>query len=349
MPAPASGSSRRWPWRTTARPIASPPRDHAPREQRRRRLRPPRRRDGPGRDRRRRERCSRPPPTRRAPSASAAVLALRRLGRPEVAAFLADADPKVATEAAWRSTRPRSRPRCPPWRTWPSKPGLTEPLAPAGDQRGEPGRPPEDAAALAGRRSRDDASKNGRVEALSILGRWAKPPGRDRINGLWRPVDVRPARPPPTPSSPVVGSILKDAPDDVRLALPQGGRRAQDPRGGPRPRRHDRQQRGSNAARAEAIKTLEKLDDPRSPRRSAWRSGRRTARSAPKGSGSSPSSSPERAIPALAPGVEVGTTTEKQKALEILAPPTAPRRTPSWPRPRPPGRQARPGDRARTA
>src|SRR5207248_3287938 len=52
---------------------------------------------------------------------------------------------------------------------------------------------PENAAAVAAFAARADAPERLRREALSMLADWAKPSGRDRVMGLWRPLPPRPA------------------------------------------------------------------------------------------------------------------------------------------------------------
>src|SRR5262249_15463339 len=52
---------------------------------------------------------------------------------------------------------------------------------------------PASAAALARFAARADQSDVLRGVALTLLGQWARPSGRDPIVGLWRPVEPRPA------------------------------------------------------------------------------------------------------------------------------------------------------------
>ena len=50
---------------------------------------------------------------------------------------------------------------------------------------------PENATAVADFAARADAPEKLRLEALRELGDWTKPSGRDRIVGLWRPLEPR--------------------------------------------------------------------------------------------------------------------------------------------------------------
>jgi quinoprotein glucose dehydrogenase len=117
----------------------------------------------------------------------AALVALRKLGRTEVSAFLEDADPALVLEAA-RAIYDTPIPG--------SMPALADLL---------PRKAPERALlravhaayrlgkadALAGFAANATAPAAPRVEALQVLGAWNEPSGRDRLMGLWRPVPAR--------------------------------------------------------------------------------------------------------------------------------------------------------------
>src|SRR6185436_3191017 len=45
-----------------------------------------------------------------------------------------------------------------------------------------------------------------RAEAIRALGEWEKPPGRDRITGVWRPIEARD----PTPAREALQSIFEE-------------------------------------------------------------------------------------------------------------------------------------------
>lgn len=137
-----------------------------------------------------------------------AVLALRRLKSPALALFLADADRSVANEAAIAIY---------------DVPVLEayEALSAAGDLTAggnggllEPAwwrvfgasyrlNRPDRVAAVAGN---SEVPRAPRVEAVRALGEWAKPSGRDRVLGDWRPISER------------SGDAARDA---LRSALPK--------------------------------------------------------------------------------------------------------------------------------
>lgn len=126
----------------------------------------------------------------RDPSAAvrmSALVALRKLKRPEAMAFLQDSDPKIVLEAARAIyDTPITE----------AIPALAELLA-----RKAPERALVRAAnaafrlgmadALAAFAANPEAPLTARVEALAVLGEWDHPSGRDRILGLWRPIPVR--------------------------------------------------------------------------------------------------------------------------------------------------------------
>ena len=248
-----------------------------------------------------------------------ALLALRRLGRVEASAFLADSDPKIVTEAAQAIYEAPIPDAMPALAALATRKDLPEPtLRRALNAANRMGRA-EDADALAEVAARPKSLRNSRVEALSILGVWAKPPGRDRINGLWRPIEGRPSQVAADALKPVVASILKDAPDDVRIAALKAVAELQIREAGPELREMIAGNVGSAATRAEAVRTLEKLDDPRLAEAVGLAAASNDGVVRSEGLRILARLDPEKAIPALARVMEVGSTSEKQKALDILA------------------------------
>ncbi|MCD6050315.1 MAG: repeat protein, partial [Verrucomicrobia bacterium] len=135
----------------------------------------------------------------------AATVALRRLASPGLSQFLADKDPRVVAEAARAINDLPVAPALPQLASLTSRASEFATL-PAGSNT-EPS--PRDAilrriinanfrlgtsanadavSALAG----DERLPEGiRVEALTQLGEWAAPSGRDQVSGLWRPLPKR--------------------------------------------------------------------------------------------------------------------------------------------------------------
>ena len=128
------------------------------------------------------------------PSARMGVLlAMRRLGDPEIARFLKDADPRLVLEAARAINDVPIDGAMPALADVPMSSDAPVPMLRrvlnAHLRRGHA----EDAVALAEAAGRADLPAAVRVQALEMLGHWASPPGRDAVMGLWRPIAPRPA------------------------------------------------------------------------------------------------------------------------------------------------------------
>ncbi len=128
------------------------------------------------------------------PSARLGVLlALRRLGSEQIAEFLNDADPALVVEAA-RAIHDEplagAMPQLAALITRTSDDdALLRRVLNANYRLGTP----EAAVAIAKYAGRSDAPEAMRLEALQMLEQWAKPSGRDRVLGMWRPLPERPA------------------------------------------------------------------------------------------------------------------------------------------------------------
>ena len=70
--------------------------------------------------------------------------------------------------------------------------------------------------------SKEGVSSAMRIEALKELADWTSPGGRDRVTSLWRPLSgPRDAKIPAEALRPLLGEIMKSAPNDVRAATLQ--------------------------------------------------------------------------------------------------------------------------------
>ena len=76
----------------------------------------------------------------------------------------------------------------------------------------------KDAQALAQYATRDAATPAMRAEALTQLGHWGKPPQRDRVVGIYRPLAARDARPAAEALADVLPKVLGAGPEVVQLA-----------------------------------------------------------------------------------------------------------------------------------
>ncbi|MEQ1860358.1 MAG: HEAT repeat domain-containing protein [Chthoniobacteraceae bacterium] len=121
----------------------------------------------------------------------AALLALRRLGDAQVAQFLADAEPSIVKEAARAIVDAGIEPAMPALAKLIAKPvadnNLMLRVLDAAFRSG-------DAPGLAGFAADAAQPQALRIEAVTLLGMWAKPPARDRVTGLFRPLPARDAK-----------------------------------------------------------------------------------------------------------------------------------------------------------
>ncbi len=131
----------------------------------------------------------------------AALLAMRRVGNVEITRFLKDSEPKLMLEAA------RAIYDVPIAAALPRLAELTQPGGGAKALAKEVQEPvllralaahhrlgtKADVQALAEFAVRGDFPEKLRTEALKLLALWEKPPGRDRVVGLWRPLPECPA------------------------------------------------------------------------------------------------------------------------------------------------------------
>ncbi|HUR57207.1 MAG TPA: HEAT repeat domain-containing protein [Opitutaceae bacterium] len=116
------------------------------------------------------------------------LLALRRLRSPEAAAFLADNDPYIVREAALAINDAPIPQALPALAALLQKPLTDEPVIfRAINAHFRLGRA-ENAATLATYAGRSDAPAKMRAEALAQLALWPKPPQRDRLVGIYRPL-----------------------------------------------------------------------------------------------------------------------------------------------------------------
>ncbi len=153
------------------------------------------------------------------PSARMGVLlALRRLEDPEIARFLTDADPLLILEAARAIYDVPIAPALPGLANLRVSAASSQPLLRRVLNANLRIGGPRNASTLAALAARSDMPVPIRVEASQALAAWAKPPGLDRVVGLWRPMAPRPTKPAVDALRPVLANLVKDAPDAVTLA-----------------------------------------------------------------------------------------------------------------------------------
>jgi quinoprotein glucose dehydrogenase len=118
----------------------------------------------------------------------AAVVALRRLERPEIATLLQDKQLKVAVEAARGINDLPITEALPQLAALVEEPNYNQALFRRALNANYRLGKKENALALAKLAARKEAPDALRAEALELLSTWVNPSGRDRISGLWRPV-----------------------------------------------------------------------------------------------------------------------------------------------------------------
>jgi len=122
----------------------------------------------------------------------AVVLAYRHKGSADIATFLDDSDPEIALEAARAINDVPIDAAMPKLASLIGKTGLSESLGyrvlNANFRLGKA----DNANAVARFAARSTEKEPLRVEAIRELEMWDKPPGRDRVMGVWRPAPERP-------------------------------------------------------------------------------------------------------------------------------------------------------------
>ena len=162
----------------------------------------------------------------------AAVVALRRMEKAEVAAFLQDRDPLIVAEAARAINDlpiPKALPQLAALMDEASRlaalPATTEVVVGPRDSilrrvinanfrlGGE-----SQATALATFVANTNAPDALRAEALHALGEWEKPSGRDRVTGLWRPLAPRNPQVAGMALQPHLAELLRTSSNPIKLA-----------------------------------------------------------------------------------------------------------------------------------
>jgi quinoprotein glucose dehydrogenase len=194
----------------------------------------------------------------------AVLLALRRLERPEVGHFLADADPLLAVEAARAINDVPINGGVDALANLKLSQGapveLSRRVANANLRYGTK----ESAQRLVAMAQDDSLPNRIRMDALENLADWEHPAGRDRITGLWRPTpgprDVKHAR---EALQPQIVKLLAGGPDQVRLAAARAASALNLSGAVDELARWIRESAGTARMRIEALNALNRLDPVR--------------------------------------------------------------------------------------
>jgi quinoprotein glucose dehydrogenase len=247
------------------------------------------------------------------------LLAWRRLADSQVARFLNDADPRVVLEAARAIHDVPIAGAMPALAALPIASSAPLPLVRRVQSAALRLGRPEHAVALAEAAGRSDLPGVVQVQALELLGQWARPSGRDPVLGLWRPIPARSAEPAVAALRPRLTGLLSASSEAVRsaaalAAAALGIQEAAAPLAG---MATDRDQ--TDRTRAAALKALDQLGDPRrvdAARRAAALPGSRTRIQAIQVLAKA---DPDAAIPIAQDRLERGSTAERQATIAVLA------------------------------
>ncbi len=253
----------------------------------------------------------------------AVAVALRRQRAPEVADLLADADPRVATEAARaiydepipdalpRLAESLGRPKAPDLLTWRA--------LGAGFLLGKS----ENASALAAFAARADAPEALRVEALRLLGAWASPGRRDHITGLTQNLGDR-------DGAPAAGALrarldaLLSGPDAVLTEAATAAGQLGIKEVAPQMLAIASDTKRATGTRVAALQALAAFRDDNTDRATRMALDDADPRVRAEGRRLLAKAKPDEAVAALGKALEDGTLIEKQSALATLGDMTAP-------------------------
>ena len=147
-----------------------------------------------------------------------AVLALRRLKRPEVAIFLKDQNPQILLETARAIYDENIEEALPQLAELIQQPNLAGPVLRRSLNALLRLGKTENAAFLVAFAENDSVAENLRIEALEALSVWGDPPKRDRVLGLWRPLADRDSRSAIVPLRLALATLFSDPSDAVQAA-----------------------------------------------------------------------------------------------------------------------------------
>jgi quinoprotein glucose dehydrogenase len=247
----------------------------------------------------------------------ATLLAMRRLAMPEVGWFLDDAEPRLVLEAARAINDTPIEAALPRLAELATRTGMSPPLLyrviNANFRLGHT----DNAKTLAKLAARSDIPAALRVEALSCLRDWAKPSGRDRIVGLWRPLEPREARA-AADSLRAEAVAIFTGPDKVRAAAAQLAARHDVKEVGPLLMEVATNTARGPKVRVEALKALLVLKDSRLKEAVTLALGDREAQVRAQGRRMLATLDPKAVVEELAKALGSGTVIERQSAFELL-------------------------------
>jgi quinoprotein glucose dehydrogenase len=246
------------------------------------------------------------------------LLAMRRLQLPDIALFLHDAEPLLVLEAARAISDVPIAGALPQLAALIDHPTPSEPLdwrvINANFRLGTD----QNATALAAYAAQSGATEKVRGEALHALGTWAKPSQRDRLTGLWRPLDKRDGKVAATALRPVIAKVLSSSPKEVQLAAIQAAKSLALEESGTGLFALVTDTKAATEVRVEALKALDALHDARLLEAVNVAVADRDETVRKEGNRLQAQVTPGDATVALAVVLKKGSLTEKQGALATL-------------------------------
>lgn len=249
----------------------------------------------------------------------AAVVALRRFKSPLIASFLKDADESVVLEAARAIHDVPINDAMPALAALTANKAIKNPhiLSRAVNANYRLGSI-ENAKALAAFAADIDVPEGSRKDALEALAIWAKPDGKDRLVGIWRPIPDRDGSAAVAAMTSVAPTLLKESPAKVqeatakltaKLAIASAGdalfQLASNPKAG-------------ELARIESIRALASLKDVHLPQIAKIAAGDASAKIRTEGVQALAGSDPQGALKFISNIIKTGTVIEKQGGLLAL-------------------------------
>jgi quinoprotein glucose dehydrogenase len=245
------------------------------------------------------------------------LLTLRRWENAEIARFLNDPDSKLVDEAARAIYDEPIIDAVPVLAKLITREGLSEGttfrVLNANFRLGKP----SNAEAVAAFAARSGAPEGLRIEALKELGEWAKPAGRDRVLGLWRPLDPQGEDIAADALKANLGGILA-GPEKVRQEGAKLAARLGIKEVGPVLLEMIADKKQNATVRVETLRALETLKDARLEKAIKLALDDAEPRMRNEGRRLVAKKQPAEAVKSLDAAISTGPTLEKQGAFSVL-------------------------------
>lgn len=246
-----------------------------------------------------------------------ALLAHRQLGKVEIGRFLDDADPEIVTEAARAINDAPIEGATAKLASLIERRGMSEALGyrvlNANFRQGKA----ENAKALARFAARSGEKEGLRVEAVRELDLWARPPGRDRIMGVWRPLPERPQEDALAAFRASMGGLFT-GPSAVRKEAARVAVKFGIKDVGPALFATVADEKQPAIVRAETLLALQALKDERLEKAVELALGGKEPRLRAAGRRVLVATKPAEGLLSLADALDKGETIEKQEAFDVL-------------------------------